>query len=97
MVVLGIGTRFFTERELVMYGAFLSAASQIGNAFAPNVAVLMATQGFIFGKYEYSVTFAPSPPYYRDTPYMYIFTYHRIRPSIGKLFENIIGALKNGL
>jgi hypothetical protein len=55
LVVLGIGTKFFSEREFVMFGAFLSAASQIGNAFAPNVAVLMATQGFVFGKLKFLV------------------------------------------
>ncbi|XP_062599468.1 monocarboxylate transporter 2-like [Saccostrea cucullata] len=49
VIVLGIGTRFFAERTLVMFGAFLTAVSQIGSAFAPSVAVLMATQGVIFG------------------------------------------------
>ncbi|XP_061171315.1 monocarboxylate transporter 9-like [Saccostrea echinata] len=49
VIVLGIGTRFFTERTLVMFGAFLTAVSQIGSAFASSVGVLMATQGVIFG------------------------------------------------
>lgn len=33
-----------------MFGAFLTAVSQVGNAFAPNIHVLMFTQGALFGK-----------------------------------------------
>lgn len=33
-----------------MFGAFLTAVSQVGNAFAPNIPVLMFTQGALFGK-----------------------------------------------
>lgn len=47
--VLAFAIHFLSERKLVMFGAFLTAVSQVGNAFAPNVHVLMFTQGALFG------------------------------------------------
>ncbi|XP_056006682.1 uncharacterized protein LOC125659089 [Ostrea edulis] len=44
IVVMGIGTRYFHERTLVILAAVFGLASNLGNAFAPHPSVLFFTQ-----------------------------------------------------
>nr|XP_019924551.2 monocarboxylate transporter 2 [Crassostrea gigas] len=48
LIVMGVGTRYFTERTMVMSGGLIGLGCCIGNAFAPSVEVLFFTQSFLF-------------------------------------------------
>lgn len=46
---MGVGTRYFTERTMVMFAGLIGLGCCIGNAFAPSAEVLFFTQSFLFG------------------------------------------------
>ncbi|XP_062599471.1 monocarboxylate transporter 12-B-like [Saccostrea cucullata] len=48
ILVMGIGTRFFGERSLIIGGALFGLGSSLGNAFAPQSSVLFFTQSTLF-------------------------------------------------
>lgn len=47
-IVMGIGTRYFTERTMVMCAGLIGLGCCIGNAYAPSAEVLFFTQSFLF-------------------------------------------------
>ncbi|XP_056006178.1 monocarboxylate transporter 14-like isoform X2 [Ostrea edulis] len=48
IILMGIGTRYFTERTMVMTAAIIGLSANIGNAYAPSAGVLFLTQSFLF-------------------------------------------------
>lgn len=47
-IIMGVGTRYFTERTMVMFAGLIGLGCCIGNAFAPSAEVLFFTQSFLF-------------------------------------------------